>query len=234
MAPSPRSKTWRGTIDQPTEDALERLRTQARDENLHLAIRLHREGTAVSSAELVIVFRQPRRAKANATEPPFATWQAANFETTWLAVKSEWKDAPDTEFFPSACQCHVCRMASAPIPNGEGSNDDAAPRPQKVAPEKRKRAAGACDCEAELAIVRQQLAAANARWERALPVLQSLLSSDGLQRLMGVPLEGSDVQTDDRDHDQTDGLMAPSPSTTEPPIVHATAVEAVAAVEAVD
>ena len=235
MAPSPRSKTWRGTMYQPTEEALEQLRTQARDENLHLAIRLHREGAAVSSAEVVIVFRQPRRAKANATEPPFATWQATNFETSWPIVRSEW-NGPNTEFFPSACQCHMCRMASAPIPNGECSNGDAAPSPKKAAPKKRKRAAGACGCEAELAIVRQQLAAANARWDRALPVLQSLLTSDALQRLTDVPLEDSDVQTDDRDHDPADGFMALSASTTEPPSVPATAVEAVAGahVEAVD
>jgi len=169
---APRSKTWRGTIDHPTDEQLEYLRSMARSGNMHLAMKHHR-GIA---AEVMIVFRQPRRAsKPGASEPPLATWTPASFEMDWPLLKHAWKDDTDAEFFPASCQCHLCRerqpQENALVAGGQK-------------PQKRRRADASCStCTTELPLLRQQLAAAERRWERALPILQSFLSPEALQLL---------------------------------------------------
>ena len=174
MAPSPRSKTWRGTVH--SVDLLERLRTQARAEGLHLALRKC-EGT--DSVEVVIVFRQPQRAKPDATYPPFPSWTAVSFEQEWPIIKQQWKDEDGVEFFPASCKCHVCCR----------SNEEADPGMNKK--RQRKRARDDTSSASELVSVRQQLAAANARWQRALPVLQSLLTPEALHALVGDDADAS-------------------------------------------
>lgn len=170
MAPSPRSKTWRGTLVSPSSDLLDRLRTQARDEGLHLALR-QCEGT--DSVEVVIVFRQPQRAKPDATFPPFPSWTAVSFEQEWPLIKQQWKDEDGVEFFPASCSCHACCR----------SNEEADPDRSKK--RQRKRSRDDTNSAFELVSLRQQLAAANARWQRALPVLQALLAPEALQLLVG-------------------------------------------------
>ena len=98
-----RSKTWSGRLIAPTDEQLEQLRDLFREEKAvsHLAIRHNRRlepalqdevaPTNITDIDVLIVFKQPRRARANATSPPFAGWSPAVFETEWPHTKQLWR-----------------------------------------------------------------------------------------------------------------------------------------------
>jgi hypothetical protein len=168
--PSARGKSWRGTLEAPTDAMLEDLRTQARESNLHMALNLHRQGATVSSAEVLIVFREARRARADSF--PLPTWSSINFESEWPVIRRLWKDEAGAEFFPSSCRCHLCK--------DESTSSEPPPRKKR-----RKVESSMAASAAEAEYLREQLAVAEARWARALPVLQSLLAPEALQLIIG-------------------------------------------------
>ena len=77
------------------------------------------------------------------------------------------------EFFPVACRCHYCR------------DELTSTEPQQPRKKRKKAEASGNTASAELAYVRQLLAVADARWARALPVLQSLLAPEALHSIIG-------------------------------------------------
>ena len=228
-----RSKTWSGQLACPTEEQLEQLRTMCRDDKIatHLAIRHHRQpdgddvqattgeeqstaaDASLAYAEVLIVFKQPRRIRQDGSMPPFPDWTPAVFEVDWPQTKLLWKDAESAEFFPSACPCRACNGGPkvAESASGEAKAAPSQPKRDKACPRPRKRSrieqVSGTDCtqgvaalQKELEDLRTQLAAANARWLKAQPILQNLLSPEAFQALVG------DQQ--DQEADRHDGSTA--------------------------